>query len=98
MRGLCSSCPTFRAHSVFPSASWGFEKRWHRADGESKVCQVNRGECDIILCEDAARRDKSRLLVELTRDGLYELRREISERSVPTQKARSTYDVIRMTS
>jgi hypothetical protein len=62
----------------------GFEKRWHEADGEGKVCQVNRGECEIIVCEDAARPDKGRLFVELTRDGLDELRREISERSVPT--------------
>ena len=64
----------------------GFEKRWHEADGEGKVCQFNRGECEIILCEDAARRDKGRLFVELNRDVLDELRREISERSVPTQK------------
>jgi hypothetical protein len=54
----------------------GFEKRWHEADGKGKVCQVNRGECELILCEDAARRDKGRLFVELTRDGLDELRRE----------------------
>jgi hypothetical protein len=58
----------------------GFEKQWHEGDGTGKVCQVNRGECEIILCEDAARRDKGRLFVELTRDGLHELRRELSER------------------
>ena len=74
----------------------GFEKRWHEADGEGKVCQANRGECEIILCEDAARRDKSRLFVELNRDGLDELRREISERSVPTQKVWWGFDVIRI--
>jgi hypothetical protein len=34
--------------------------------------------------------------VELTRDGLDELRREISERSVPNQKAWWGYDVIRI--
>jgi hypothetical protein len=34
--------------------------------------------------------------VELTRDGLDELRREIAERSVPTQKAWWGYDVIRI--
>jgi len=73
----------------------GFEKRWHEADGKGKVCQVNRGECEMILCEDAARRDKGRLFVRLIRDGLDELRREISERSVPTQNAWWGYDVIR---
>jgi catechol 2,3-dioxygenase-like lactoylglutathione lyase family enzyme len=74
----------------------GFEKRWHTGDGKGTVCQVNRGGCEIILCEDAARRDKSRLFVELNRDGMDELRREISERSVPTQKAWWGYDVIRI--
>jgi catechol 2,3-dioxygenase-like lactoylglutathione lyase family enzyme len=74
----------------------GFEKRWHAGDGKGTVCQVNRGGCEIILCEDAARRDRGRLFVELNRDGLDELRREISERSLPTQKARWGYDVIRI--
>jgi catechol 2,3-dioxygenase-like lactoylglutathione lyase family enzyme len=44
----------------------GFEKRWHEADGAGGVCQVTRGECEIILCEDATRRDRGRLFVELT--------------------------------
>jgi catechol 2,3-dioxygenase-like lactoylglutathione lyase family enzyme len=74
----------------------GFEKRWHEADGQGKVCQVNRGECEIILCEDAARHDRGRLFVELTRDGLDEFRREISERSLPSQNAWWGYDVIRI--
>jgi catechol 2,3-dioxygenase-like lactoylglutathione lyase family enzyme len=74
----------------------GFEKRWHSADGNGTVCQVDRGGCEIILCEDAARRDRGRLFVELNRGGIDELRREISERSVPTQKAWWGYDVIRI--
>jgi catechol 2,3-dioxygenase-like lactoylglutathione lyase family enzyme len=74
----------------------GFEKRWHEADGQGTVCQVNRGECEIILCEDAARWDKGRLFVELTQEGLDELRRELAERSVPTQQAWWGYDVIRI--
>jgi catechol 2,3-dioxygenase-like lactoylglutathione lyase family enzyme len=74
----------------------GFEKKWHEADGKGKVCQVNRGGCEIILCEDATRRDKGRLFVELTRDGLDELRREMGERAVPTQKTWWGYDVIRI--
>lgn len=55
----------------------GFENRWHEGDGAGKVCQVNRAECEIILCEDATRRDKARLSAELTVDGLTTLRREI---------------------
>lgn len=65
----------------------GFEKRWHEGDGAGKVCQVDRAECEIILCEDVTRCDKARLFVELTVDGLTELRREIVERSVPSEKS-----------
>ncbi len=75
----------------------GFKKKWHAGDGKGTVCQVDRGECEIILCEDSERQDKSRLFVELNRDGIDELRREILERSVPTQKAWWGYDVIRIT-
>ena len=74
----------------------GFEKRWHEGDGAGKVCQVNRAECEIILCEDATRRDKARLFVELTVDGLSALRREIIQRSVPSEKSWWGYDVIKI--
>ncbi|HEX4965171.1 MAG TPA: glyoxalase superfamily protein [Thermoanaerobaculia bacterium] len=74
----------------------GFEKSWHEGDGAGTVCQVNRAECEIILCEDAARIDKARLFVELTPDGLTELRREIAERSVPNEKSWWGYDVIKV--
>ena len=74
----------------------GFKKKWHAAEGKGTVCQVDRGGCEIILCEDSARQDKGRLFVELNRDGIDELRREIFERSVPTQKAWWGYDVIRI--
>jgi catechol 2,3-dioxygenase-like lactoylglutathione lyase family enzyme len=74
----------------------GFEKSWHSGDGAGNVCQVNRGECEIILCEDAARRDKSRLFVELTADGFADLRRELAERAVPTKEAWWGYDVIQV--
>lgn len=60
----------------------GFEKHWHEGDGAGTVCQVNRGECEIILCEDATRRDRARMYIELTTAGLTDLRRELSERSV----------------
>jgi catechol 2,3-dioxygenase-like lactoylglutathione lyase family enzyme len=74
----------------------GFKKKWHTADGKGTVCQVDRGGCEIILCEDRARQDKARLFIELNRDGIDELRREISERSVSTEKAWWGYDVIRI--
>jgi catechol 2,3-dioxygenase-like lactoylglutathione lyase family enzyme len=74
----------------------GFEKQWHEGDGAGKVCQVNRAGCEIILCEDDTRRDKARLFVELTADGLTALRREIVERSVPSEKSWWGYDVIKI--
>jgi catechol 2,3-dioxygenase-like lactoylglutathione lyase family enzyme len=75
----------------------GFRKKWHSNDGSGTVCQVDRGECEIILCQDPERRDKARLFVELTLEGIDELRREILERAVPAQKAWWGYDVIRIT-
>ena len=60
----------------------GFEKGWHEGDGSGTVCQVNHGECEIILCEDDTRRDRGRLYVELTADGLADLRRQFAERGV----------------
>ena len=41
----------------------GFWKKWHEGDAAGTVCQVNRGDCEIILCQDAARRDKARFFV-----------------------------------
>ena len=57
----------------------GFEKRWHSDDGAGRVCQVDRGECEIILCEDPARKGKARLFIELTTDGLADLHARIAE-------------------
>jgi catechol 2,3-dioxygenase-like lactoylglutathione lyase family enzyme len=70
----------------------GFEKAWHSGDGTGKVCQVNHGECEIILCQDATRSDKARLFIELTAVGLAELEREVIERGVPTKETRWGYD------
>ncbi len=74
----------------------GFEKGWHEGDGAGKVCQVNHGECEIILCEDATRKDKARLFIELTADGLTDLRRELVERSVPSKESWWGYDVLQI--
>ena len=74
----------------------GFEKSWHEGDGAGGVCQVNHGECEIILCEDAPRKDKARLFIELTADGLTDLRRELVERSVPTKESWWGHDVLQI--
>lgn len=74
----------------------GFEKHWHSDDGAGTVCQVDRGECEIILCEDATRRDKGRLFIELTAEGLADLRREFAERAVPTRETWWGYDSLQV--
>ena len=61
----------------------GFHKAWHSDRGTGNVCQVDRSDCEIILCADRSRRDKGRLFIELTADGLRDFRRELTERSVP---------------
>ena len=70
----------------------GFVKNWHEGDGRGTVCQVSRSDCEIILCQDAARRDKARLFIELTADGLTDFRRDLAERSVPTKVIWWGYD------
>ena len=74
----------------------GFAKSWHEGDGTGAVCQIQRGQCEIILCMDAKRDDKARLFIELTPDALSDLRRQIVERSVPATDAWWGYDVIRI--
>lgn len=72
----------------------GFAKCWHDDDG--KVCQVDRGGCEIILCEDPTRRDKSRLFVSVNMDVLADLRRELVERSVAFKETWWGYDSIQI--
>jgi catechol 2,3-dioxygenase-like lactoylglutathione lyase family enzyme len=70
----------------------GFVKNWHEGDGAGTVCQVSRSECEIILCQDAARPDRARLFIELTADGLEDFRRELAVRSVATEAIWWGYD------
>jgi catechol 2,3-dioxygenase-like lactoylglutathione lyase family enzyme len=74
----------------------GFWKKWHEGDGAGTVCQVNRSDCEIILCRDPTRTDKARLFIELTAEGLSELRRELVERSVPSKETWWGYDCIQI--
>lgn len=74
----------------------GFKKKWHEADGKGNVCQVDRGGCEIILCEDATRGDRGRLFLELSREGVDQLLQTTVERSVQTQKSWWGYDVLRI--
>ena len=74
----------------------GCEKGWHSGDGAGTVCQVNHGECEIILCEDGNRRDRARLFIELTAAGLADLRRELGTRSVPVKETWWGYDTLQV--
>lgn len=74
----------------------GFEKKWHEGDGAGRVCQVNRSDCEIILCEHPTRRDKARLFVELNAAEFAELRRELVARSVPRKETWWGYDSIQI--
>ena len=85
----------WRARRFYEDAL-GFEVAWHEADGGGKVCQVNRAGCEIILSEDADRKGKGRLFVELTGDGVAELRREIREHSIASKESWWGNDVIQI--
>ena len=64
------------------------------ADGAGTVCQVDRSDCEIILCQDSTRKDKGRLFIELTGEGRAAFRRELAERSVPSRESWWGYDVV----
>jgi catechol 2,3-dioxygenase-like lactoylglutathione lyase family enzyme len=80
----------------FYEGKLGFEKKWHEGDGKGTVCQVDRGGCEIILCEDATRGDRGRLFLELSREGVDQLLQTTVERSVQTQKSWWGYAVLRI--
>jgi hypothetical protein len=77
----------------FYMSKLAFTKKWH----QGTVCQVDHGECEIILCQSDQRQDKSRLFVELTKTGVEDLRRQLIERSIPFDKTWWGYDCIRIT-
>jgi catechol 2,3-dioxygenase-like lactoylglutathione lyase family enzyme len=70
----------------------GFAKNWHEGNGAGTVCQVSRSGCEIILCQDATRRDKARLFIELTAEGLRDFRRELAGRGIPAKATWWGYD------
>ncbi len=74
----------------------GFIKKWHEADGKGTVCQVDRGGCEIILCESITHNSRSRIFLELSRDGVDQLLKEVAERSIPTKKAWWGYEVLQI--
>lgn len=82
--------------TAFYTEKLGFVKAWPKGEDEWTVCQVNRGECEIILCQDATRRDRARLFIELTPEGLAALRTEFASRQVPTAETWWGYDCLQV--
>ena len=74
----------------------GFRKKWHEADGKGNVCQVDRGSCEIILCQDTNRQTQSRLFLELSRNGVDQLLKEVAEKSVPVKTSWWGYEVLQI--
>ena len=68
------------------------KRDWHEGDGTGTVCQVSRSDCEIILCQDPGRRDRGRLFIELTAEGLRDFRRELVERGIPHKATWWGYD------
>jgi len=81
---------------AFYVSKLGFTKKWHEADGVGTVCQVDRGGCEIILCEDTSRNERSRLFLGLSGEGVDQLLREIDEQNIPVKKMWWGYDVLRI--
>jgi catechol 2,3-dioxygenase-like lactoylglutathione lyase family enzyme len=73
-----------------------FEKRWHEGNGAGGVCQIDRGGCEIILCEEPRSAYLGRLYVELTPGALQELRRELAESAIPVREIWWGSDVIQI--
>ena len=74
----------------------GFSKKWHEADGKGTVCQVDRGGCEIILCQDTNRKDRGRVFLELSRKGVDQLLSEVAERSIPVNRIWWGYEVLQI--
>ena len=74
----------------------GFDKIWHEGNGAGKVSQVGRAGCEIILCEDKARKDRGRLFVSLDKAGMTQLDGEIVKRSIPSKRSWWGYDCIQI--
>ena len=82
--------------SRFYMEQLGFTKHWHSNDGAGTVCQVDRSDCEIILCQDPGRRDRGRLFIELTAEGLAALRREVTARGVSARETWWGYDALQI--
>jgi catechol 2,3-dioxygenase-like lactoylglutathione lyase family enzyme len=74
----------------------GFVKKWHEADGKGTVCQVDHGDCEIILSQEGKPNHKARLFIELNEDQLVVLRRRIEERAIASSMSWWGYDVIQI--
>lgn len=56
----CAAARAFYVEQLDFTVAWASPDDW--------VCQVNHGECEIILCTDAARAGQGRVFIELTNE------------------------------
>lgn len=76
-----TSCATARAFYVDQldfSVAWTSPDDW--------VCQVSHGECEIILCTDAARAGSGRVYIELTRESHRRFDAQCTARQLPVRE------------
>ena len=74
----------------------GFTKKWHEAEGKGTVCQVDRGGSEIILCQDQTFNRQSRVFLELSRNAVDDLLKELEVNAVPTKKIWWGYEVLQI--
>ena len=72
----------------------GFSKKWQEEEGKGTVSQVDRGGCEIILCQDKNRKDRGRVFLELSKKGVDQLLKEVDELSIPTKRIWWGYNVL----
>lgn len=73
----CAHARTFYVDGLAFATAWASPDDW--------VCQVNHGECEIILCTDATRAGHGRVFIELTSVAHAALEAQCVARAIPTQ-------------
>ncbi len=72
-----------------------FTLAWDTKD--NYVCQVNHGDCEIILCAEPDRAGQSRLFIELSKAGHDALDAVVEAKSIPTKEVQWGYRTLLIT-
>lgn len=87
-----ASCERAR---VFYIDQLEFTLAWDAND--DYVCQVNHGDCEIILCAEPARAGQGRLFIEITKIGHQALDELVARKSIPTKDVQWGYRTLLIT-